>query len=113
ITPGDAGAPYVIARVALDNPDNRFAPGDLVSADIVVEQAEVPLRVDNRALQTLDAQTGVFIQDGDHYLWRALSLGRRDAHFTEVLGGLSAGERYVVGNSYLIKADLEKAGAAH
>ncbi|AJD47985.1 CzcB family heavy metal RND efflux membrane fusion protein [Isoalcanivorax pacificus W11-5] len=113
ITPGAAGAPYVIARVPLDNPDGRFAPGDMVNADIVVEQEEVPLRVDNRALQTVDARTGVFIQAGDSYEWRPLDLGRRDDRYTEVLGGLRAGVRYVVDNSYLIKADLEKAGAAH
>lgn len=113
ITPGSAETPYVIARVAFDNPDRRFAPGDLVSADIVVEHAVVPLRVDNRALQTLDGQTGVFIQDGNHYEWHPLELGRRDARYSEVLDGLHGGAQYVVGNSYLIKADLEKAGAAH
>ena len=113
ITPGEPGAPYVIARVPLDNPEGRFAPGDMVNADIVVEQAEVPLRVDNRALQTVNAQAGVFIQSGDRYEWRPLDLGRRDGLHTEVLGGLRAGVRYVVDNSYLIKADLEKAGAAH
>ena len=32
---------------------------------------------------------------------------------TEVLAGLNIGERYVVSNSYLIKADLEKDGVEH
>jgi acetyl/propionyl-CoA carboxylase alpha subunit len=40
-------------------------------------------------------------------------LGRSDGRFTEVLAGLQAGDRYVVENSYLIKADIEKSGASH
>ena len=32
---------------------------------------------------------------------------------TEVLEGLNPGDRYVVENSYLLKADLEKSGASH
>jgi cobalt-zinc-cadmium efflux system membrane fusion protein len=31
----------------------------------------------------------------------------------EVLSGLSAGERYAAKNSFVIKADLGKAGASH
>jgi cobalt-zinc-cadmium efflux system membrane fusion protein len=42
-----------------------------------------------------------------------LELGRSDANRVEVLGGLAPGELYVVSNSYLIKADIEKSGAAH
>jgi cobalt-zinc-cadmium efflux system membrane fusion protein len=33
--------------------------------------------------------------------------------WTEVLGGLEPGERYVTENSFLIKADIEKSGASH
>jgi cobalt-zinc-cadmium efflux system membrane fusion protein len=42
-----------------------------------------------------------------------LTLGRRDAERAEVLGGLAPGTEYVTENSYLIKADIEKAGASH
>jgi len=31
----------------------------------------------------------------------------------EVLSGLQPGQRYVTGNSYLIKADILKSGASH
>ncbi len=37
----------------------------------------------------------------------------RDAENVEVLGGLEPGTEYVTGNSYLIKADIEKSGASH
>ena len=52
-------------------------------------------------------------EEGNVYEIRPLELGRSDGHFTEVLGGLNAGDIYVVENSYLLKADLEKSGASH
>jgi cobalt-zinc-cadmium efflux system membrane fusion protein len=42
-----------------------------------------------------------------------LELGRGDSDWVEVLDGLEPGEIYVTGNSYLIKADIEKSGATH
>ena len=42
-----------------------------------------------------------------------LDLGLQAGEWAEVLGGLEPGTRYVSGNSYVIKADIEKAGAAH
>ena len=84
-----------------------------VEGDIVVETLSVSLAVDNRALQTLDGQRGVFTQHGERYEFHPLTLGRSDGRFSEVLEGLSLSDRYVVENSYLIKADIEKSGAEH
>ncbi len=42
-----------------------------------------------------------------------LELGREDEEWVEVLGGLKPGTEYVSGNSYLLKADVEKSGASH
>jgi cobalt-zinc-cadmium efflux system membrane fusion protein len=80
---------------------------------VVTEQASVDLLVDNNAIQLFEGGQVVFVQEGDHYYPRPLVLGRSDGRFTEVLDGLSAGESYVVENSYLIKADLEKEGVEH
>lgn len=107
------GAAYVVARVVLDNTDGHFAPGDMVNAEILLEKVTVPLVVDNRALQRVGERPGVFIRVGERYAFRPLILGRSDSRHTEVLGGLREGSEVVVGNSYLIKADLEKAGAGH
>ena len=51
--------------------------------------------------------------EGETYEPRVVTLGRSDPFLTEVLVGLEVGERYVVSNSYLIKADLEKEGVEH
>lgn len=113
LTPQDDGEPYVLARVALANENHHAAPGDMISAAVVVESVDVSLSVDNRALQELEGRPVVFVQEGESYEARPIRLGRKDDRRTEVLEGLSTGERYVVENSYLIKADIGKSAAAH
>lgn len=113
VIPGTQGQPYVLARVTLQNIRGDMAPGDMVSAQIDAEKVEVALTVENSALQTLDEQTVVFVQEGDRYTPRAVSAGRTDGRFTEIRSGLRAQERYVADNSYLLKAELLKAGASH
>lgn len=108
-----AGQPYVLARVALDNSPGRFAAGERVSALVDAEIIDVSLVIDNRALQNFEGKPVVFVREGNRYEPRPLTLGRTDGRFTEVLAGLHAAEDYVVVNSYLIKAELEKSAAAH
>jgi cobalt-zinc-cadmium efflux system membrane fusion protein len=69
--------------------------------------------VEHRALQSFRDWSVVFIQVDATYEIRPLELGRSDGTLTEVLDGLQVGDRYVVDNSYLIKADIEKSGASH
>jgi len=109
----NAGEPYVLARVPLENTDGEMVPGDLVTGQIDVEKVEVSLLVDNRALQTLEGNTVVFVLEGDHYIAHSLTLGISDNLNSQVLEGLESGDHYVVENSYLIKADIEKSGASH
>lgn len=114
VTPSSGDQPFVLARVVLNNDYNDLAPGDLVSGDIDVEIVQVPVIIDNRALQTVRNASVVFVKEqNDRYSVRPVSLGLTDGRHTQVLSGLHTGESYVVGNSYLLKADLEKAGAAH
>ncbi|WP_018624941.1 efflux RND transporter periplasmic adaptor subunit [Kangiella aquimarina] len=113
ITTTSSGSPYVIARAVLNNEDGEMAPGDLVQGQIDVEKIEVPLAVDNRGLQSFRNWTVVFIKVGDTYEIRPLKLGLSDGRYTEILIGLNPGDNYVVENSYLIKADIEKSGASH
>lgn len=113
INPGEGLTPNIIARAPLSNPDLLWTPGLLVEAEVTVDRFEVPLRIDNRALQDFRDWRVVFIQVDDEYEIRPLELGRSDSQFTEVLSGLNSGDRYVIENSYLLKADLEKSGASH
>ncbi|MES2606253.1 MAG: efflux RND transporter periplasmic adaptor subunit, partial [Pseudomonadota bacterium] len=113
LNPGAGDTPNVVARVPLDNASSEWTPGLLVEADVVVAETPVPLLINNLALQTFRDWQVVFIKVGNEYEIRPLELGRTDGRFTEVLSGLNAGDEYVVVNSYLLKADLEKSGASH
>ena len=108
-----AEAQTLAARVVVPNADHRWHAGLFVKADITLAETTVPVAVKTSAVQTLFDFTVVFSQHDDVYQARPLQLGRRSGGFVEVVKGLAAGERYVVENSFLIKADIGKAGASH
>ncbi|MFL2546890.1 MAG: efflux RND transporter periplasmic adaptor subunit [Candidatus Rariloculaceae bacterium] len=103
----------VLARVVLDNSGGDWPPGTFVTGDVKVGEYEVPLAVRRSGLQSFRDFTVVYAQIGDEYEVRMLDLGRQEGEWAEVLGGLDPGTRYVTENSYVLKADIEKAGAAH
>lgn len=113
ITAGDGNTPTVTAHVPLDNTEQQLMAGALVEALVTVAQDEVAVLIEKRAVQRHDGQAVVFVQEGSNYTARPVILGRSNAQSVEVLSGLQAGEDYVVDNSFLVKADLEKSGAAH
>ena len=101
------------ARVLLANPDGTWKPGLFVKAFVTQEEKMVPLAVKTTALQTFRDWDVVFLAVGNTFEIRPLELGRRDEEWVEVLSGISAGERYVAKNSFVVKADVEKSGATH
>lgn len=106
-------AQTLAARIVVPNSDHRWHAGLFVKAEIVLAETTVPVAVKASAIQALFDFTVVFSQHGETYQARPLELGRRGGGFVEVLKGLKAGEHYVTKNSFLIKADIGKAGASH
>lgn len=103
----------VRARVRMPNPDGRLRPGQFVRGHVTVAQHDVPLAVRRSAIQRFRDFQVVFARVKDTYEVRMLELGRGNEEWVEVLQGLKPGTEYVTGNSYLIKADIEKTGASH
>jgi cobalt-zinc-cadmium efflux system membrane fusion protein len=103
----------LVVRVALDNRDGQWTPGQFVEGLVTVSATDVPLAIPRDALQTFRDSEVAFVNVGDTYEIRPLELGRSDGENVEVLAGLQPGDRYVSANSYLIKADIEKSGASH
>ena len=101
------------ARIVLSNPKGIWRPGLPVNIELVAGEVEVPVAVSAEAIQTVRDWTVVFGRYGANFEARPLELGRSDGKFTEVINGLNAGEQYAAKNSFLIKADLGKAGASH
>ena len=98
--------------VIVHNREGHWRPGLFVTVEIVQEEVSVPVAVSVDALQTLHNQAVVFVQQGNIFEARPVELGRNDGRWVEVLHGLSPGERYVARNSFILKAELGKAGLA-
>jgi len=107
------GSQSVRARVVFDNASGSLRPGQFVTGRVTVAETSVPLAVERDALQRFRDFDVVFANVDDVYEVRMLELGRADDRHVEVVAGLKPGTRYVTGNSYLIKADIEKSGASH
>ncbi len=92
---------------------DRFRPGMGVEGSVAVLSQTVPLAVRTSGLQPFRDFTVVYARVGNTYEVRMLELGRRTPEWTEVLGGLEPGTEYVSAGSFLIRADIDKAGASH
>jgi RND family efflux transporter, MFP subunit len=100
-------------RVTLQNPDRSWRPGLFVTADLVQDETEVPVAVPVDAVQTYRDLKVVFGRFGEFFEVRPVELGRSDGQWVEVIQGLAPNTRYAAANSFVLKADLGKAGASH
>lgn len=101
------------ARITLPNPGGVWRPGLFVTVQVVAGDAQVPVTVAPEAVHTLEEQPVVFIRDDHGFFAQPVTLGRRDAQAVEIVQGLQAGTRYALGNSFVIKSELDKDSAAH
>ncbi len=107
------GSRAVLVRVVLDNPDGEWRPGLAVTAEIVTAESNVAVVVPRDAVQTYEGRQVVFVEGAAGLTPLPVTIGRGDARQLEVVAGLTAGQRYVVKNSFLVKAELSKGEAAH
>jgi len=102
-----------MARVVLNNPDRTWLPGLPVNIELTSNEVDVPLAISVEGVQSLNEEVVVFGRYGTYFEARPVKLGRQDEKYVEILEGFNAGEKYAAGNSFLIKADIGKAGASH
>lgn len=107
---GDAASQSLTARVGLDNAARQWTPGLFVNAQVALGHDAVAVAIEPGALQTLDGLPTVFVPVAGGYAPRAVSLGRSDGERIEILSGLAAGDAYVAAGSFVVKAELGKAG---
>jgi membrane fusion protein, heavy metal efflux system len=101
------------ARVVLPDAERRWRAGLFVSVEVVQEEYTAPVVVKREGLQKFRDWDVVFVRAGTTFEARPLELGRTDGEWIEVRSGLSAGEKYASANSFILKADVGKAGASH
>lgn len=103
------------ARViaAIDNKDLTWRPGSYVTAQVLIEEQPVDLRVPRSALQTIAGEQVVFVRTAEGFEKREVALGKGDEQAVEVVFGLDPGESIAVANSFVLKAELGKSEAEH
>ncbi len=108
------------AAVRIEIPDGGSAlkPGMFAQAEILVPVnggAQVVV-VPDEAVQTVEGGPAVFVPVKDEpntYAARPVRVGKAIGGMVPILEGLTPGEEVVVAGSFILKAELGKAGAAH
>lgn len=109
----EASSQTVVARATLDNSAGQWRAGMTVQGDAVVRAQPVALAVPTSALQRMEGADVVFVREDHRYRAMPVKLGMADTQSTEITEGLSAGMEVVSKNSFVVKADIAKAGAEH
>ncbi len=109
----EASSQTVVARAVIDNADRHWRSGMNIRADVVLSERHVPLAVKAEAIQRMEGNMVVFVQEGTTYKAQSVKLGASDGVWTEILSGLEAGQHYVGKNSFVVKADIGKSAAEH
>ena len=102
------------ARITLDNPEGIWRPGLFVNVDLTASSQQAAVSVATAAVQKIDGDKPVvFVPVEGGFKAQSVKLGKSDAQNTEVLQGLTAGQSYVNGGSFILKSELGKATAEH
>lgn len=96
------------ARVILDNKNGNFIPGMYVSASVETGRGGRTLLVDREAVHEIDGEQKVFVYREGLVEPVDVVLGASDSSSYEVVKGLTAGDRYLSGNSFVVRAELQK-----
>ena len=105
---GSENTQSMLARAVVQNRDGLLRPGLFVTGQLLVDEIEAPVAVRPSAIQNVNEKTVVFTAEGAVFEAREVELGTNDGNYVQVLSGLKAGDRYVAGNSFLLKAELGK-----
>ena len=102
------------ARIVVPNPDGHLRPGMFVNIQVFVRGGGSVLAVPKAAVLSDEGRTFVFVhKEGDYWIRRPVTLGKRIGDMVEVRNGLAAGQRIVTDGSFLLKSDVlrKKMGA--
>lgn len=109
----ESASQTVIARAEVSNADGKWRPGMSVHGDIFTAEKSVPVAVKLSAIQRIEGKPVVFVEKDGNYETRNVTLGLQDSTWAEVTEGVQAGEKYVSEGSFVVKAQIGKAGAEH
>lgn len=101
------------AIAELDNSSGNWRPGTFVKVNIITEQIPSSYVIPKEAVQNIEGQECVFIQNQEGFEKRPITSGRSDNENVEVVLGLQSGDKYAASKTFLLKADLGKNSVEH
>ena len=108
----DTGSRTQRARIVLDNPDGRLAPGMFAQITLHPAAAMERVLVPTDALVGAGAQARVIVLGADNAFRPVrVQMGRSSGDMTEILAGLKGGERVVASGQFLIDSEANLSGA--
>jgi multidrug efflux pump subunit AcrA (membrane-fusion protein) len=80
------------ARATLKNLDPRLRPGMSATAEIIIEKQPNAMLIPVKSSFTQNGKPMVYVQKGQHFVTRAVEVGKRNDNDMVVLSGLKEGE---------------------
>ncbi|WP_428245480.1 efflux RND transporter periplasmic adaptor subunit [Ferrovibrio sp.] len=99
--------------VQIGNTDSSWRLGDFASVTVKSAVERAAVLVPKAAIQRMKKESVVFVRTPEGFEMREVVLGRSDGNQTEIRFGVEAGEAVAVVNSFVLKAQVEKAEAEH
>jgi Cu(I)/Ag(I) efflux system membrane fusion protein len=100
------------ARIVLDNPNGVLSPGMFATVQLNPSHGKAVPVVPDDALIATGTDTRVILAEGDgRFRAVAVRAGRAADGYTEILDGLSGGEKVVVSGQFLIDSEASQSGA--
>jgi cobalt-zinc-cadmium efflux system membrane fusion protein len=103
----DSRSAHAMAEIPNRNGIWRF--GSFATAAILIGEQKAALVVPGTAIQTMGADTVVFVQTTEGFQKRQVVVGQADEQLTEIVSGLRPGEMIAASNTFVLKAELLKA----
>jgi cobalt-zinc-cadmium efflux system membrane fusion protein len=103
----DSRSAHAVAEIPNRSGIWRF--GSFVTATILIGEQKAALVVPGTAIQTMGADTVVFVRTTEGFQKRQVVIGQGDEQVTEVVSGLRPGEMIAASNTFVLKAELLKA----
>ena len=76
--------------------DGKLRPGSFAHAEIVTNDAKMAVTVPNNAIVTFAGIEKVIVVQNGKALEKAITTGRRNPDFTEIVAGINVGEKVIV-----------------
>lgn len=99
-----------VVRVTVTDPDRNVRPGAFATGTIQMDNKAETILVPTSAVQLVAGKTVIFVPEGDGYSPKDVKTGESANGYTQILTGLSEGEKYVSSGSFALKSVLMTSG---